>query len=159
MSLSKAARGQTSVLVMEKDRELFAKVDSSDVGNSGRRDLPIQRRLVHIGVRILGKRCSSFEQAKPPTRRIHWATPVVCRRINIVEEVPDCDDVSIGLLDRTINAIDLLWPTTIPHSSSFGQWLCSTTLKAISTHGNHGALNVRRPKKLSLVSGLRRLQM
>lgn len=53
----------------------------------------------------------------------------------------------------------LLCPTTIPVSSSFGQWLCSTTLKATNTHGNHGALKVINPKKLNLVSGFRRDQM
>jgi len=32
-------------------------------------------------------------------------------------------------------------------------------LNAISTHGNHGALNVSKPRKLSRTSGFRRPQM
>ena len=50
-------------------------------------------------------------------------------------------------------------PTTIPQSSSFGQCPCNTTLNAINTHGNHGALNVNSPRKLNRTSGFLLLQM
>ena len=53
----------------------------------------------------------------------------------------------------------LLCPTTIPQISSFGTVLCITRLNAISTSGRYGAVNTNRPKKLSLVSGLRRAHM
>lgn len=51
------------------------------------------------------------------------------------------------------------WPTTTPQISSFGTVPCNTKLNAISTHGKYGAVNTSSPKKLSLVSGFRLLQM
>lgn len=50
-------------------------------------------------------------------------------------------------------------PTAIPHNSSLGQCPLITTLNAIKTHGKNGARKVSSPSILSLVSGLRRLQM
>ena len=44
-------------------------------------------------------------------------------------------------------------PTMTPQISSFGTIPCSNRLKPINTHGKYGAVNTKRPKKLSLVSG------
>ena len=43
--------------------------------------------------------------------------------------------------------------------SSLGMLPCSVRLKAISTQGRYGALNTNNPRKLNLVSGLRRDQI
>jgi hypothetical protein len=50
-------------------------------------------------------------------------------------------------------------PTTTPSISSFGIDPCMHKLKAIRTHGSHGAVKTNIPRKLSRVSGLRRDQM
>jgi hypothetical protein len=50
-------------------------------------------------------------------------------------------------------------PTITPQISSFGTLPCSTKLNAINTHGRYGAVNTSSPKKLNLVSGLRRDQI
>jgi len=47
-------------------------------------------------------------------------------------------------------------PTTTPSISSFGIDPCMHKLKAIRTHGSHGAVKTNIPRKLSRVSGLRR---
>lgn len=49
-------------------------------------------------------------------------------------------------------------PTTTPAISSLGTKPCNTSENAISTHGRYGAVKTSRPRKLSRVSGLRRLQ-
>jgi hypothetical protein len=43
--------------------------------------------------------------------------------------------------------------------SSLGIDPCMKRLKAMRTHGKYGAVNTRSPRKLNLVSGLRRDQM
>ncbi|KAH0490261.1 hypothetical protein TgHK011_001738 [Trichoderma gracile] len=52
-----------------------------------------------------------------------------------------------------------MWPITTPMISSLGTVPCMNKLKAISTHGRYGAVKTSSPRKLSLVSGLRRDQM
>lgn len=58
-----------------------------------------------------------------------------------------------------VGGIDILCPTTTPQISSLGTLPCTAKLNAMSTHGNHGALKTSNPRKLSIVSGFRRLHM
>jgi len=46
-----------------------------------------------------------------------------------------------------------------PQISSLGTIPCTKKLTPIRTQGNHGALKTRRPRKLSRVSGFRRLHI
>lgn len=46
-------------------------------------------------------------------------------------------------------------PTITPQISSLGTVPCKTKLNPIRTQGKYGAVNTKRPKKLSLVSGFR----
>ncbi len=77
--------------------EYLLAVSSTNVSNSRRRNIPVQRGLMHIRIGLLRQRCSSLEQTEPPARWVHWAVAVVSRWVDIVEEVPDCDYVSIGV--------------------------------------------------------------
>jgi hypothetical protein len=117
-----------------------------------------------IRVRCRRTESASFEQSTPPLWWIERPVTAVCRRVDVVEEVPHCDNivslVSIQYLCFSLRVLSYSpCPTAIPHSSSLGQCPCNTTLNAINTHGNHGALNVNNPRKLNLTSGFRRLQM
>lgn len=100
----------------------------------------------------------SFPHAHPPLGRIERAVPVVGRWVDIVEVVPYYHKVSI-LKSSVVQRLNLLCPMITPQISSFGTLPCTAKLKAINTHGNHGALNTSNPIRLSRVSGLRRLQM
>lgn len=51
------------------------------------------------------------------------------------------------------------WPINTPMISSLGMLPWSVRLNPISTQGKYGAVNTSRPRKLSLVSGLRRDQI
>lgn len=68
----------------------------------------MKRGIVHVGVRLLWQSGLTFEKSKPPTRRIHRAIAVVCGRVDIVEEVPNCDDVSDSLWHVTVGIVNLL---------------------------------------------------
>ena len=50
-------------------------------------------------------------------------------------------------------------PMTTPMISSLGTVPCMTRLNPIKTQGRYGAVKTSSPRKLSLVSGLRRDQM
>lgn len=87
------------------------------------------------------------------------------RWIDVGEEVPYCCRIHQFSPKCSPNGgiggirDNILCPTITPQISSFGTVPCNTKLNAISTHGKYGAVKTSRPKKLSLVSGLRLLQM
>jgi hypothetical protein len=98
----------------------------------------------------------AFEETDPPGGRVKRAVVVVQRRVDVVEEVPDC----IRLAEFTCAyKDDVLCPTTMPHISSLGTVPCMMSEKHRSTHGRYGALKMNMPKKLSCVSGFLRLQI
>lgn len=85
--------------------------------------------------------------------------------IHIGEEVPNCFRSHPVSPRRSLSGSrgevrdHIPCPTITPQISSFGTVPCNTRLNAIRTQGKYGAVNTSSPRKLSLVSGFRLLQM
>jgi hypothetical protein len=102
-----------------------------------------------------------FPEPHPELWRVERAMTVVSWGIDVVEVIPDCSFVSTYSCTHQYDCqrSNSPCPMITPQISSFGTLPCTAKLKAISTQGSHGALNTSSPRKLSNVSGLRRLQM